>query len=67
MEANPNRKSLNLFCLLTLHNPKFDDFSTGVPSSGNKPMLSDRSKSVPVSLGHSGKFIFQNLTNIIQF
>ena len=66
MEANPNRKSLK-FILLINTNAKFYDFSTGVPSSDNKPMLSDRSKSVPVSLGHSGKFIFQNLTNIIQF
>ena len=60
MEANPKRKSLE-FILSINANPKFYDFSTGVPSSGNKPMLSDRSKSVPVSLGHSGKFIFHTL------
>jgi len=32
-----------------------DALTSGTPSSDIKPMLSDRSKSVPVSLGHTDR------------
>merc|ERR1712008_209489 len=47
--------SLNSGATASIKEENEDASNSGVPSSGNKPMLSDRSKSVPVSLGHSDR------------
>merc|ERR1739848_134691 len=47
--------SLNSGASASIKEENEDALTSGIPSSDIKPMLSDRSKSVPVSLGHSDR------------